>query len=209
MVQCVWRIWKMCEIFKQGRRRPLKVVFAFNPAATRSWLKVDADQRTDRENRAKLTYLHRWDEVGIQQALSQAEKMDSPEVCQKVLEATGGWPFLLDALLRRCGDDTNPRPYADTLIEETGSELLRQIGLDAQESLVLQKLGELGTVQDADEDLETLRSFINEDTPEDDAPLTLEACRLTVDFLHRMQCLEKNNEEYRVESVLGQVVSLL
>ncbi len=209
MAQCVWRVWQMCEIFKQGRRRPLKVVFAFNPAATRSWLKVDADQRTDRENRAELMYLRRWDEVGIQQALSQAEKMDSPEVCQKVLEATGGWPFLLDALLRRCGDDTNPRPYADTLIEETGSELLRQVGLDYQESLVLRKLAELGTVQDTDEDLETLRSFINEDTLEDDAPLTIDACRLTVEFLHRMQCLKKNNEEYRVESVLGQVVSLL
>ena len=169
---------------------------------------MDADQRTDRENRADLIYLRRWDEVGIQQQLSQAEKMDSPEVCQKVLETTGGWPLLLDALLRRCGDDTNPRPYADTLIEERGSDLLRQVGLDDRESQVLRKLAELGTVQDTDEDLETLRSFINEDTPEDDAPLTLDACRLTVEFLHWLQCLKKKNGEYRVESVLSRVVSL-
>ena len=208
MAQCVWHVWNMCETFNQGRRRPLKVIFILNPAATRSWLKMDADQRTDRENRADLIYLRRWDEVGIQQQLSQAEKMDSPEVCQKVLETTGGWPLLLDALLRRCGDDTNPRPYADTLIEERGSDLLRQVGLDDRESQVLRKLAELGTVQDTDEDLETLRSFINEDTPEDDAPLTLDACRLTVEFLHWLQCLEKKNGEYRVESVLSRVVSL-
>ena len=209
MAQCVWHVWNMCETVKQGRRRPLKVVFILNLAATRSWLKVAADQRTDRENRADLVYLRRWDEVGIQQRLSQAEKMDSPEVCQKVLEATGGWPLLLDALLQRCGDDTNPRPYADTLIEEMGSELLHQIGLDERESRVLRKLAALGTVQDADEDLETLISFINEDIPPDDDPLALDDCRLTVEFLHRLQCLEKKNGEYCVESVLSRVINLL
>lgn len=204
MARCVWHVWQMCESFNQRRRRPLKVVFIFNPAATRSWLKVDTDQLTDRENRAGLIYLRRWDEVGIQQALSQAEKMDSPEVCHEVLKATGGWPFLLDALLHRCGDDTNPRPYADTLIEETGSDLLHQLGLNDQESLVLRKIAELETFPDTDEDLEALKSLINEDIP-----LTLDDCRLAVEFLHRMQCLKKNNEEYRVESVLERVVRLI
>ena len=209
MAQCVWHVLELCKTFDQKRRRPLKVVFILNPAATRSWLKVAADQRKDRENRADLIYLHHWDEVGIQQRLSQAEKMDSPEVCQKVLEATGGWPFLLDALLQRCGDDTNPRPYADTLIEEMGPELLSQIGLDDRETLVVRKMAELGTIEDTDEDLETLRSLINDGTPEDDDPLTLDTCRLTVEFLYQQQCLEKKNGEYRVESVLGRVVSRL
>ncbi len=208
MTQCVWHVLELCKTFNQKRRRPLKVVFIFNPAATRSWLKVAANQRKHREDKATIIYLHRWDEVGIQQRLSQAEKMDSPEVCQNVLEATGGWSFLLDALLQRCGDDTNPRPYADTLIEELGSELLDQIGLDDKESPVLRKLAGLDTVQDTDEDLETLVSLINDGTSEDDAPLTLDTCRPTVEFLHRLQCLEKRNAEYRVESILSRVVNL-
>ena len=203
MAQCVWHIGKMCQAFNEKRRRPLRVVFIFDPTAARSWLKADAGPRKDREDRAQLICLHRWDEVGIQQRLGQAEKMDSPEVCQKVLEATGGWPFLLDALLRRCGDDTNPQPHADTLLKE-GAELLYQIGLNEQEVQVLQKLTELGTVKDTDEDLNILGSLVNEVTP-----LTLEDSRLNVEFLCRLQCLEKKNGEYRVEPVIGRVVSQL
>ena len=211
MAQCVWKVLEMCKDFKQRRRRPLQVVFILKPEAVWSWLRLPTDQRTGLEGRADPIYLRRWNEVGIQQRLNQAGKLDSPEVCQKVLEATGGWPFLLDDLLCRCSDHDDPRPYAKTLVEEVacpesklGRKLLQQAGLASQaESLrVLQTLVECGKV--SEEDLETLGDLV-EGAP----PLTPEDCKAAVEFLERLRCLEKRNGEYSVESVLSRVVGLL
>ena len=210
MAQCVWKVLEMCKDFNQRRRRPLQVVFILNPEATWSWLKLSEAQRIDRENRADPIYLLRWDEVGIQQRLSQADKMDQSPVCQKVLEATGGWPFLLDDLLHRCGDDDDPRPYAEIIVEETclkselGSKLLQQAGLDPQTTpfRILQTLRECDKISDAD--IETLGDLV-----EGDPPLTPEDCKVAMEFLDRLGCLEKRNGEYSVESVLGRVVGLL
>ena len=186
----------MCKGFNQRGRRPLQVVFVLKPEAAWSWLRLPADQRTGLEDRA--IYLRRWNKVGIQQRLNQAGKLDSPEVCQKVLEATGGWPFLLDDLLRRCSDHDDPRSYAKTLVEEVacpkselGSKLLQQAGLNsrAESRRVLQTLVECDKV--SEEDLETLGDLV-EGTP----PLTLEDCKLAVEFLSRLGCLEKRNGEY-------------
>ena len=189
----------------------MQVVFILKPEAAWSWLRLPADQRTGLEDHADPIYLRRWNKVGIQQRLNQAGKLDSSEVCQEVLKATGGWPFLLDDLLRRCGDDDDPRSYAKTLIEEMAcsesklsQELLQQTGLTSRaESLrVLQTLVECGKV--SEEDLETL-----EDLVEGAPPITPEDCKLAVEFLDRLGCFEKRNGEYRVESVLGRVVGLL
>ena len=211
MVQCVWNVSETCKYFNQRRRRPLQVVFILKPEAAWSWLRLPADQRTGLEDHADPIYLRRWNKVGIQQRLNQAGKLDSPEVCQEVLEATGGWPFLLDDLLRRCSDHDDPRSYAKTLVEEVacpkselGSKLLQQAGLNsrAESRRVLQTLVECDKV--SEEDLETLGDLV-EGTP----PLTLEDCKLAVEFLDRLGCLEKRNGKYHVESVLGRVVGLL
>ena len=211
MAQCVWRVLEKCKDFNQRRRRPLQVVFFLNPEAAWAWLKLPADRRTDLEDRADPIYLRRWDEVGIQQRLSQAEKLDSPEVCQKVLKAAGGWPLLLDELLRRCTGDDNPRSYAEMLVEEMGhprselgSKLLQQVGLDAQAEpfRVLKTLVECDKVSDAD--LETLGDLI-----EGDPPLTPEGCKAAVEFLRRLGCIENRDGEYSAEPVLGRVAGLL
>ncbi len=211
MAQCVWKVLEKCKDFNQRRRRPLQVVFFLNPEAVWAWLKLPADRRTDLENRADPIYLRRWDEVGIQQRLNQAGKLDSSEVCQKVLKATGGWPFLLDDLLRRCAVDDDPRSYAEMLVEEMdqprselGYKLLQQVGLDAQAEpfRVLKTLVECDKVSDAD--LETLGDLI-----EGDPPLTPEGCKAAVEFLRRLGCIGNRDGEYSAEPVLGRVAGLL
>ncbi len=210
MAQCVWKVLEMCKDFNQKRRRRLQVVFILNPEAAWSWLR--ADRRTHLEDRADLIYLRRWDEVGIQQRLNQADKVDSSNICQKVLKATGGWPLMLDELLRLCSDQDDPETYgANPLANElgrpsskTGHKLLHQAGLDSQAEpfRVLKTLGEYDKVSEAD--LETLGDLI-----EGDPPLTPEDCKVAVEFLNRLGCIEKRNGEYRVESVLGRVAGLL
>ena len=211
MAQYVWKVSQMCEDFNQRGRRPLQVVFVLKPEAAWTWLRLPVDRRTGLEDVTDSMCLRRWNEVGIQQRLSQADKLDSPEICRKVLEATGGWPFLLDDLLRRCGDHDDPRSHAKTLVEEVacpesklGSKLLQQIGLDsrAESRRVLRTLVECDKV--SEDDLETLGDLV-EGTP----PLKLEDCKLAVEFLCRMGCVEKRDGEYRVESVIGRIVSAL
>ena len=211
MAQCVWNVLKMCRNFNQRRRRPLQIVFILKPEAAWTWLKLPTDQRTGFEDQADPVYLRRWDEVGIRQRLSQAGKLDSPEVCEKVCQVTGGWPYLLNYLLRRCSDNDDPRSYAEALGKEIacprsklGEELLQQTGLALQaESLrVLQTIVNCGKF--SDEDIETLGNLVV-GTP----TLTIEDCASAVEFLSRLGCLEKANGEYRVEPVLGRIVGHL
>lgn len=211
MAKCVWKVSEMCRDFNQRRRRPLQVVFLLKPEAAWTWLKVPPDQRTGLEDKVDPIYLRRWDEVGIRQRLSQAGKLDSPEVYQIVMKATGGWSFLLDDLLRRCQDHDDPRSLANALVEDLdrpsstlGEELLQQTGLVSQgESLrVLRTLVEIGRF--SYEDLETLGDLV-EGTPE----LSREDCMSVVEFLTRLGCLNIRNGECRVEPVLGRIVGHL
>jgi hypothetical protein len=55
-----------------------------------------------------MTSPWRWNVSGIQQRLSHHHKMATDEACQQVLEATGGWPYLLDVLFYRCGTQNDP-----------------------------------------------------------------------------------------------------
>ncbi len=211
MVQCVWEVSKKCKEFNKNRRRPLQVVFVLNPETAWTWLRLAADQGTDREAWADPIYLRRWDEVGIKQLLSQAGKLDSPEVCQKVLEATGGWPFLLNELLCRCSTADDPRPCAKILVEELnrpkselGAKLLQKAGLTHQAEIlrVLQTLVEYGKV--SEEDLEDLGGLV-----ESDPPIIPDNCKTAMEFLHRLECVEKEDGEYRVEPVLARIVGHL
>ena len=211
MVQCVWKVSEMCKDFSQKRRRPLQVVFILNPETAWTWLKLPTDQGIDREDWADPIYLRRWDEVGIKQRLSQADKLDSPEVCQKVLEATGGWPFLLDELLCRCSTADDPRSCAETLVEELdqpksklGAKLLQKAGLTHQAEIfrVLQTLVEYGKV--SEEDLEALGGLV-----EGDPPLTPDNCKTAMEFLYRLDCVKKKDGEYRVEPVLARIAGHL
>ena len=207
MGQCVWKVLEMCKDFNQRRRRPLHVVFFLNPETAWSWLKLPADRLADLENRTDLLSLRRWDKVGIQQRLSHAYKLDSSEVCQSVLEATGGWPCLLDYLFHQCGSHDDPRPPANILIQEIshpkskeGIKLIQRSGLGSNPDAhrVFHTLSQYGKVSDSE--LDNLVDLI-----EGDPALTSEICTTSVEFLHRLGCIEKIGEEYRTEPVLSRV----
>ena len=204
IAHCVWNVLEMCKEFNRRKRRPLQVVFLFNPESAWSWLRLSGDRRTDQ---ADSIYLRRWDEVGIQQRLHDSGKLDSPEVCKKVLDATGGWPLLLDEVFQRCRNEDDPRSCTDDIGQEIarpGSslsrELLQQAGLELQKEplRVLQTLANAGDVPDAE--LDTLSQLV-----EGDPPLSPETCRAAVEFLHRLECIEESDGEYSAEPILGRV----
>ena len=211
--QMAHRVWELLDMFNyfSKRRRPMNVVFVLNPVSSWSWFRLIPTRRTDLEDRAgRLIALRRWDELGIKQRLEQARMMDSSDVCQEVLESTGGWPFLLNDLFSRCGGTDDPRPFAANLSEEItrseselGSALLRQTGLNHTKKpfRILRAIVEFGPVRDAE--LDTLADLV------EDGSLSPADCKPAVEFLYRMGCLEKLDGMYSVESVLARIIGHL
>ena len=203
MARCVWSALKKCDEFKEKERRPMRVVFILDPVATWSWLrssKVEVNVET--------ICLRRWDEVGIQQRLKQADKLDSLDICTQVRQGTGGWPLLLDELFDRCIDLDDPRACVEAIVrdlETAQSELrdkfLQEVGLDPQimPTRVFRTMVAYGKIPE--KELGTLAELV-EGTPS----LTTEECKSGVEYLSRMGCVDRINGEYRVDSVLARII---
>ena len=203
MAQSVWHVLSSHNSRNKKRQRPRQVVFMFDPAASWAWLK--SPNRAALEDQTNLIFLRRWDAEGIRQRLDQAEKLDLPECCEAVLQATGGWSLLLDELLRRCGDLNDPRECVKKMElpgSEFGSKLVQQIGFStpAEPFRVLQTLVEYKS-KVSEEDLADLVDFVK-----GDPPLSLADCEAAVELLYRLGCLEKRDGAYQVEAVLGRIV---
>ena len=207
MAQCVESVLDMCRVFNRKRRRPLQVVFVMNVDAALTWMKMEERTRKRLEDRSDLLCLHRWDEVGIHQRLSSAEKLDIPEVCEAVLHATGGWPAVLDELLLRCGADLDSRPHADTLVEDIckpqspfGERLMTDCGVgprDGSVGRVLRAIAEYDGV--GEDDVGSLPSLIDRKLSDDD-------CRAALSYLERIGCVERSGGRFRAEAILSRVV---
>ena len=132
--------------------------------------------------------------------------MHSDEVCQQILHATGGWPYLLDMLFERCGPHDDPRPYVDDI---------RHGLTDSSTELAQQFLGSLGLqVNDSTRVLEFIhhegKAPVDLITPEligGEPMLTPLNCNVAVEYPRRMGCLEAYEDELSVESVIGQLLA--
>ena len=101
-------------------RRAVRVIFALGPWAAWQWFQLPADRRDEMEEQVgAIVALRRWDQTGIQQRLEQhkPEMMATERNCRKILEVTGGWPFLLDNFLQRCQTD-DPLPELEQFERE-------------------------------------------------------------------------------------------
>ena len=207
MARCVASVLDMCRGFNRKKRRPLQVVFVMNVDATRAWMGLSEHERKNLEDRADTLCLRRWDEVGIQQRLSSAEKLDIPEVCESVLRATGGWPSVLNEFLLRCGADLDPRRHAEALVADTsgaasklGERLLVESGVgprDGLEGRVLRAIVEYDGI--AEDDIGSLPSLIDRNLPTHD-------CGAALGYLERIGCVERREGRFQPEAVLSRIV---
>ena len=207
MALCVESVLDMCKVFNRRRRRPLRVVFVMNVDAALTWMKMDKRERQRLEDASDLLCLRRWDEVGIQQRLSSAEKLDIPEVCEAVLGATGGWPSVLDELLLRCGADLDPRKHADTLardicepLSQLGEKLMTECGVGPRDRLVGRVLRAIADYDGVGEDdVGSLPSLIDRKLSNDD-------CLAALSYLERIGCVERREGRFHAEAILSRVV---
>jgi hypothetical protein len=184
------------------------VLFLFNPQATWTWLSLPHSLREDLENRANAAvFPRRWDLIGVRQRLAQHDKMDTDEVCQKILQATGGWPLLLDALFDRCGKQDDPRPFAEEIeqeLKEPNSSLRQRfhtaLGLGA--NAAVKHVFEF-VLREEEVPIELVTPELVGGHP----TLTREECARAAEHLQRMGCVERIGDTLQVEPILRKVPS--
>ena len=207
LIEQVQAALDVCKRPDKGQRPWLGVAFIFDPRATWSWLSLPPQYREAVEDEADvMTSPWRWNESGIQQRLSHHHKMDTEEVCQQVLEATGGWPYLLDVLFYRCGTQSDPRPFAEAIqheITKNSTKLVQQfhhcLGLDSNENThkVLAFIKKHKQVP---------VNFGAVEASEAELPLPPAAYSATVEYLRRLGCVEIQDSMLSVESIVAHVL---
>ena len=188
----------------RGGRRWLRVLFLFDPPTTWAWLRLAQERREKLENRVDAVVRpHLWNLSGVRQRLSQHHKMDSDEVCQIVLKATGGWPVLVDELFRRCGTEDDPRSTARAIAEEVarpdsvlGRQFRAALGLEISEEV--RSVWEFIRVEDR-----VPAEWINPDMIGNDPILKTDDCDSAVEYLQLMGCLSIGRDTDSPEAMVS------
>jgi hypothetical protein len=199
---------ELCRQPKHGQRPGLGVLFLFDPKATWTWLSMPPQDRQALEDRIDvMTFPRRWDILGVRQRLTQHNKMDSDEVCRQVLQATGGWPYLLDVLFYRCGLHEDPRPFAQAIEREFiehSTKLVQQfcscLGLAGHD--IARRVLEF-----VHHKKEVPARLVTPDALGGTPPLTPAVCDAAVEYLWRMGCVEVQDSLLSVESVVGRMLT--
>lgn len=208
LIEQVQAALDVCKRPANGQRPWLGVTFIFDAKATWSWLSLPLQYREAVEDEADtVVFPWRWDMAGIRERLSQHHKLDSDEVCEQILHATGGWPYLLDVLFYRCSSQKDPRPFAQSIekeITENSSKLVQQfwhcLGLDTN-----------GSPQKVLEFLHRHKQAPLDLTPananEIELPLPSAAYAATLEYLRRLGCVESKDGMLTVEPIVSRVLS--
>jgi len=206
---------RFCLSRKHSHRQWMRVIFMFDPAASWAWLSFPFKIRHRLESSAEAVLaLQRWNEVAIGRRLSQQRHLhikDTMEVSRSVLEATNGWPMLLDILFERCERDSrlDPSPMAQSIREQLragdtslNKKFLNSIGIlgNTPHMCILEFIGEAGSLSP---------EYVTPDLIEDDSKLSQEECDAAVEYLKYIGCLEISEGELRVEPVVWDTLGKL
>jgi hypothetical protein len=209
IISLVEQAINFCQHSKR-RKLWMRVIFSFTPQATWRWLSLDPGVREELETRSDaVEYPRRWDSIGIRQWLEQHDKMDTQEVCDAILEATGGWICLMNHVFERTARyDNNPRPAADTLVEEMADEnshlrkeFIGALGLEVDEAVyrILKVIRDFG-------EQEIPQEIITADLFDGSPILSQSICDATLEYLRRMNCIEFNGDMVSIERVVSRVL---
>ena len=194
---------KVCHAHQRSKKRWLRILFVFDPESTWHWLSLPIQQRQKIEDQADVsTFLRRWDHSGIRQRLNQLDKIYSDEVCRTVLEATGGWPWLLDTLFEHCATEDDPRPAAKTIEQELrnphsslSQDFKRALGLNENDVIgrVLEFIKTLGGGQ------EVPANWVAPENVDGSPILSQNECYAAIEYLQRLGCIDRHGDLLSVE----------
>jgi hypothetical protein len=119
MAGLVDRALRFCQRH-QAKDRWLRIMFLFDPQSTWQWVGLPELERLKLEEAADAAlWPWLWTDSAVKRRLAQHEKWDNnDDGTMAALQATGGWPHLLDVLFERCGKETDLRPTAQQIARE-------------------------------------------------------------------------------------------
>ena len=199
---------KVCQAHQRNKNRWMRLLFVFDPGAAWNWLSLSRQQREEIEKQADVvTFPRRWNLLGIRQRLIQQDKMASDEVCRAVLETTGGWPGLLDVLLKRSGAD-DLGSAAKTLeqdLREPSSQLSQEfmpsLGLHDSACKILKFIK---TLQEDGQEVPI--EFIAPEDADGSPVLAQDECHAMIEYLQRMGCIELQDDLLSVEPTVLRLI---
>ena len=106
--------------------RMIKILFILDSETTENWMLLAPEKRDDLETKCDAVLSPKlWNVEGIRHRLDQEDKLSAPEVCRAIMDATGGWTYLLDDLFNFYDQESNlseaAREFKRKLFEK-GSE---------------------------------------------------------------------------------------
>lgn len=195
--------WKL----RRAEHRSLWIMFLFDPRAAWKWMQSPEVSGPVEEQVGVIISPPAWDFLGIRQRLTDLKKDDHDDVCRAVLEATGGWPLLLDELFNRHEGAEKltlaAQEFARELLMQGNAlqkKFLQSLGLD-RETLpwnllkVMRELGE-GTIKD-------IHEFVPLVT--EDSSGTIEEVGLAIEYLKRMGCVKVSGDTVLIDPVMKAV----
>ena len=172
-----------------------QVFFFFDPVATASWLGLQKEMREEIENNLETcTWPRLWSEFGVRQRLLQ---LDLPgDATSSILEATGGWHWLLEHFFDR---------YAGNITSASATQMLAELRsqnsrLNADfKNWVGLKLGSpYWRIWKFICQMQSPHDGLSQDdiTPElmEETDLTQSDCEHAIEILHRLGCLTRNDD---------------
>jgi hypothetical protein len=185
---------------KKPKGQRTRVAFVLSPEATWAWLSLPRVARDEMERLADAAIApHCWDVAGVRQRAEQHELLGTERVGRDVLDATGGWPLLLDQVFDRCNRGGDPREAAGLLqkhLQEprntVRTQFLEALGVQGQ-APVWQILNLVNTLGKCDR--ETLVEMAEE------ASVSRAQGPVAVEFLLRLGCLRRDLDEAGQENV--------
>lgn len=195
----------------QAKERWLRILFLFNPQSTWQWVGLPEVERLRVEEAADAALWPRpWTDSAVRRRLAQHEKWDNnDEGTRAALQATGGWPLLLDTLFERCGKETDVRSTARQIAEELAAPnspiangFWSELGLGKNETghRVLKFIVEDGHGQVACEDLTPV---LIGGTPE----LTEVQCYQAREFLLRLGLLRLEGQTLIADPIIMRLMT--
>jgi hypothetical protein len=197
----------------QRRKDPvLRLLFLFDPAATRLWFTLAGQRRSRLEEKLdSMVFPRPWNARGLSRRLDQHERMHSDEVCREILRVTGGWHFLINALLKRLGREDDPRPHAQWIESELAapeSEFRQgfRMALGWDPDPIAQRVWDF-IQQDSEQDSGVPEEFVQPDFIDGTPPLTQDELESAVQYLFCLGFITRSHDSLQPNPIVKQVLA--
>ncbi|MZP30026.1 hypothetical protein GTO91_09945 [Heliobacterium undosum] len=200
--------------YRRARDRSVYFFISFDDSEILDWCRLPRNSRLELENRANaLVSASRWDAEMICRFLHEYGMMNSSPVGERVLQSTGGWPWLLKQLLNIIVDRTERKSFENLDPRHFLPELEQQLQKDRTFARAfLQETG-LISFREARETLQFIIDFGEAGENEvvellaDERNLELDTVLGHMDCLKRLAVIETQQDRILVEPIIANMVA--